>query len=53
MQLVEMFVCSDCEDFGAVYIEGDVLSVKKCKCVSEDQTGAGVAEIKCRNPCSQ
>ena len=36
MQLVEMFVCSSCEDFGAVYIEGDVLSVKKCKCVGED-----------------
>ncbi len=28
-----MFVCDGCEDFGAVYIEGDVLSVKKCKCV--------------------
>ena len=53
MQLVEMFVCSDCDDFGAVYIEGDVLSVKKCKCVEQNSKGAGVAEIKCRNPCSQ
>jgi hypothetical protein len=36
MQLVEMFVCSNCEDFGAVYVEGDVLSVKRCGCVTED-----------------
>lgn len=36
MELVEMFVCSDCQDFGAVYIEGQVLSVRKCKCVAED-----------------
>jgi|LakMenEpi08Oct12_1017439.scaffolds.fasta_scaffold34576_1 hypothetical protein len=36
MQIVEMFVCSDCEDFGAVYIEGNVLSVKRCECIAED-----------------
>jgi hypothetical protein len=35
MTLVDVFVCDVCEDFGAVYIEGDVLNVESCFCVGE------------------